>query len=37
VEQRWFEPRAYLAGAVLLGVVSPDLVMRALQRRGRGI
>jgi len=37
VEQRWFEPRAYLAGAVLLGVVSPDLVMRSLQRRGRGI
>jgi hypothetical protein len=28
---------ATLPGAVALGVVSPDLVMRSLQRRGRGI
>ena len=37
LRQRWFEPRAYLAGAVALGVVSPDAVMRSLQKRGRGI
>lgn len=37
LRQRWFEPRAYLAGAVALGVVRPDAVVRSLQRRGRGI
>jgi glycosyltransferase involved in cell wall biosynthesis len=35
--QSWREPRAYLAGAVATGIVGPDPVVRALNKRGRGI
>jgi glycosyltransferase involved in cell wall biosynthesis len=37
LRQRWFEPRAYLAGAVAIGLVRPEPIMQSLQRRGRGI
>jgi len=37
LEQDWREPRAYLAGAVAAGLVGPDPVVRALNKRGRGI
>jgi len=35
--QNWREPRAYLAGLVSTKLVSPDRVVRELNRRGRGI
>ena len=37
LEQSWREPRAYLAGAVATGIVGPDPVVKALNKRGRGI
>ncbi|MGZ4675393.1 MAG: glycosyltransferase family 2 protein [Acidimicrobiia bacterium] len=37
IATRWFEPRAYLAGAVAIGIVKPEPILRSLQRRGRGI
>ena len=37
LRQRWFEPRAYLAGAVAMGIMKPEPIMASLQRRGRGI
>ena len=37
LRQRWFEPRAYLAGAVVIGLVRPEPIMASLQKRGRGI
>jgi glycosyltransferase involved in cell wall biosynthesis len=37
LEQSWREPRAYLAGAVATGLVGPDPLVRALNKRGRGI
>jgi glycosyltransferase involved in cell wall biosynthesis len=33
----WREPRAYIACAVVLGLLSPDWVVHRLQLRGRGI
>ncbi len=36
-EQNWREPRVYLAGAVATGLVGPDPVVKALNKRGRGI
>lgn len=37
LKESWREPRAYLAGMVNTGLVSPDRVVRTLQRYGRGI
>ncbi len=37
LRQRWFEPRAYLAGAVAIGIVKPEPIMATLQKHGRGI
>jgi glycosyltransferase involved in cell wall biosynthesis len=37
LRQRWFEPRAYLAGAVAIGLVKPEPIMATLQKHGRGI
>ena len=37
LRQRWLEPRAYLAGAVAIGIVGPEPILRTLNRRGRGI
>lgn len=37
LRQRWFEPRAYLAGAVAIGIVKPEPVIASLRRHGRGI
>lgn len=36
-EQNWREPRVYLAGAVATGLVGADPVVKALNKRGRGI
>jgi hypothetical protein len=37
LRESWLEPRAYLAGIVNTGLVSPDPVVKRLQRMGRGI
>jgi glycosyltransferase involved in cell wall biosynthesis len=37
LRESWREPRAYLAGIVNTGLVSPDPVVKTLQRMGRGI